>query len=117
MTKTGAVPDGDVARRPVVIFATFTPRSGNEQAVQQGLRDVLPPTRSEPGCLQFDLCASEVAGMTFRLFEVFASEEALDAHKQTEHYRVYRATVIPLLQEPPSVVVMSALDVAGSLLT
>lgn len=84
---------------------------GKEHEVQRALQAVLQPTRDEPGCLKFDLFVSYEPAMTFRLFEVFATPDAIDAHRLTDHYRLYRAGVIPLLQTAPIVVVMSPLDV------
>ena len=34
------------------VFARFHARPGNEGAVAEALRDVLAPTREEPGCLR-----------------------------------------------------------------
>ncbi|MGA7781836.1 MAG: putative quinol monooxygenase [Paraburkholderia sp.] len=98
---------------PIVVFASFVPKNGKEQEVQRALRAVLPPTRCEPGCLQFDLLVSVEPHTTFRLYEVFATKQAIDEHRLTDHYRIYRATIDPLLQGAPSVVVMSPLDVAS----
>lgn len=102
--------DGDT---PIVIVAAFVPQSGKEHELRRALQAVLQPTREEPGCLRFDLLVSETPTTTFRFFEIFATQDAIDAHRQTEHYRVYRAAAMPLLQAPPEVVVMSPVDVAG----
>lgn len=98
---------------PLVIFATFVPAPGHEQAVQHALQAVLPATRSEPGCLRFDLYVSFEPVMTFRMFEIFRSQEAMDAHRDTDHYRAFRATVVPLLAAEPVVVKMAPLDVVA----
>ena len=99
---------------PVIIFATFVPKPGHEYEVQRALQAVLPPTRGEPGCLRFDLYAVPDPVTTFRLFEIFTSQQAVAAHRETEHYRVYCAAVIPLLQASPAVTMMVPLDVAAN---
>lgn len=98
---------------PVVIFATFVPKPGCEDEVRRALQAVLPPTRSEPGCLRFDLYACVEPVTTFRLFEIFTNRHAVDAHRETDHYRVYRATVMPLLQTAPVVTLLTPLDAAS----
>jgi quinol monooxygenase YgiN len=98
---------------PLVIFATFVPEPGHEQAVQHALQAVLPATRSEPGCLRFDLYVSVEPVTTFRLFEIFSSHEAMHAHRDTDHYRAFRAAVVPLLAAEPVVVKMAPLDVVA----
>ena len=96
----------------VTIFATFVPKPGYEYEVQRALQAVVPPTRSEPGCLRFDLYAGLEPVTTFRLFEIFMSQQAVEAHRETLHYRLYRASVIPLLQAAPVVTMMAPLDAA-----
>ncbi|RFU44755.1 putative quinol monooxygenase [Paraburkholderia sp. DHOC27] len=97
----------------ITIFATFVPKPGCEAEVQHALQAVVPPTRDEPGCLRFDLYVGRGPDMTFRMFEIFASQQALDAHRETGHYRAYRATVMPLLELAPVVVTMAPLDAAS----
>jgi quinol monooxygenase YgiN len=98
---------------PVVIFATFMPKPGCEREVRLTLDALVSPTRRESGCLRFDLHAGVGPHATFHLFEVFADEQAVDAHRDTDHYRRYRAAVMPLLQTPPAVVRMTPIDAAG----
>jgi (4S)-4-hydroxy-5-phosphonooxypentane-2,3-dione isomerase len=44
-------------------------------------------TRKEPGSIQFDLLRSRNDQHRFVVYEVFESEDALAAHRQTEHYK------------------------------
>ncbi|CAH2810634.1 MAG: hypothetical protein CBARDMAM_6099 [uncultured Caballeronia sp.] len=97
----------------IVIFAMFVPKPGREQDVQRALRAMLSPTRSEAGCLQFDLLVSVEPCTTFRLFEVFASQQAINEHRLTSHYRTYRDTVDTALQALPSVVVILPVDIVA----
>jgi quinol monooxygenase YgiN len=45
-----------MADLPVV--AVITARAGSEQQVQQALSALVEPTRSEPGCISYDLLVS-----------------------------------------------------------
>ena len=55
--------------------------------------------RDEPGCLVFDVVEAREEPDTFYLYEVYASTDALDAHKQTPHYTASRAVVSDLIAE------------------
>lgn len=55
--------------------------------------------RMEPGCLAFDVVEAREEPDTFYLYEVYASTDALDAHKLTPHYTASRAVVGELIAE------------------
>ncbi|TDT14905.1 quinol monooxygenase YgiN [Ilumatobacter fluminis] len=96
----------------IVVLATFTPKSGAEQEVEDVLRGMIQPTRSEGGNEMYDLCRSSSNGrQQFHLVERYRDQSALEDHRQTDHYRSYRAAIPELLDEDISVVVMDALDV------
>lgn len=97
----------------VTIFATFKPKMGLYQEALSVLRDVLEPTRAEPGCLRFDLFAGEDRPPTLHLHEVFVNAAAIDVHRRTQHYQIYRASIEPLLEVPPHAIRTVALDVVG----
>ena len=97
----------------VTIFATFQPKAGLYREALSVLRDVLGPTRAEPGCLRFDLFAAEDRSTTLHLYEIFVNAAAIDEHRRTQHYQIYRASIEPLLEAPPHAIRTVALDVAG----
>jgi quinol monooxygenase YgiN len=103
---------GEVAEM-VTIFATFKPKAGLYQEALSVLRDVLEPTRAEPGCLRFDLFAGEDRPSTLYLYEIFVNASAIDEHRRTQHYQIYRASIEPLLEVPPHAIRTVALDVVG----
>ena len=59
---------------------------GQQALLESELRALLAPTRSEEGCITYDLHrAIEIPG-TFLLHEVWASREHHTAHTQTSHF-------------------------------
>jgi autoinducer 2-degrading protein len=54
----------------------------------------------EPGIARFDFLQRQEDPTKFLLIEVYASEEATFAHKETEHYQTWRDTVAPMMAEP-----------------
>ena len=54
----------------------------------------------ESGCLRFDVCQASGDPARFLLYEVYESEEAVDAHKETEHYQTWRDSVADWMARP-----------------
>ena len=57
-------------------------------------------SRKEPGIAQFDSIQQADDPTRFVLIEVYRSNEAAAAHKETEHYKTWRDTVAPMMAEP-----------------
>jgi (4S)-4-hydroxy-5-phosphonooxypentane-2,3-dione isomerase len=55
---------------------------------------------SEPGIARFDVIQQADDPTRFVLIEVYRSDEAPAAHKQTAHYAKWRDTVAPLMAAP-----------------
>ena len=72
-----------MADLPVV--AVITAKAGSEQQVQEALTALVEPTRSEAGCISYELLVSAADPATFITMEIWRSQADLDAHLQTEH--------------------------------
>lgn len=97
--------------RPVMVFASFTPREGETEAVTSILRRMRTATRQEPGNEQYDLFrAGPEDRPTFHLIERYRNRDALAVHRATDHYRAYRAGIPDLLDEPIGVIVLTEVD-------
>lgn len=57
-------------------------------------------TRKEPGNVRFDVLQANNDPTQFVLYEVFVDENAAAAHKETEHYLKWRATVADYMASP-----------------
>lgn len=57
-------------------------------------------TRGEPGNLRFDVLRSTDDPNRFFLYEVYDSEGAVTAHKETAHYTKWRDTVAGWMAAP-----------------
>ena len=53
-------------------------------------------TRREPGNLRFDVLCDPEDPHNFYIYEIFRDEAALQAHRQTEHYRRCVALIDPM---------------------
>ena len=67
-------------------------------------------SRLEPGIAQFDAVQHADDPTRFVLIEVYRSNEAAAAHKETEHYKTWRDTVALMMAEPRSGVKYSDVD-------
>jgi autoinducer 2-degrading protein len=57
-------------------------------------------TRTEPGNIRFDVLQSAEDAGRFFLYEVYASEDAVNDHKATPHYKKWRETVADWMARP-----------------
>ncbi len=99
----------------VSVFVRFEPKPGEEPRVEVILRGMVPMTRSEPGCLVYDLFDGEdpSGARRFYLLEKYRDADAVQAHRETAHYKEYRASILDLLEQPPIVTILKPLDVRG----
>ncbi len=57
-------------------------------------------TRQETGNLRFDVSQSNDDPSQFLLYEVYTDQAAFQAHQQTEHYKIWKATVADWMAKP-----------------
>ena len=57
--------------------------------------------KDEPGCLRFDVIQDRDDPNRFYFYEIYRDEGALQAHRQTPHFRCYSEKVQPWLAAPP----------------
>lgn len=57
-------------------------------------------TRKESGNIRFDVLQSQEDATGFTLYEVYESEEAVKAHKETDHYLKWREMVADWMAQP-----------------
>jgi quinol monooxygenase YgiN len=77
----------------LIVVAEMTAQNGKEDDLRQKLTGFVAPTRTENGCVQYDLHESEDKPGHFLFFERWTSEQALAAHLASSHI----ASVLPVL--------------------
>jgi (4S)-4-hydroxy-5-phosphonooxypentane-2,3-dione isomerase len=84
----------------MTIIAHYQARPGEGDRVAAILAAHVAATRTESGCVQFIAYRTEDDGDRFLLYEQYADEAALEAHRASPHFRRYvQDTIIPLLAE------------------
>ena len=82
------------------IFARFHAREGDEAAVAAALRDVIVPTRAEPGCLAINAFRSVRDPSLFYLHSRWIDEKAFDIHAELPHTVAFLQRVEPRINHP-----------------
>jgi quinol monooxygenase YgiN len=77
----------------LIVVAEMTARSGKEDDLRRKLTGFVTPTRTEDGCVQYDLHEAEDRPGSFLFFEKWTSAQALEAHLACPHI----ASVLPEL--------------------
>jgi len=67
----------------LLVFIEVMPGKRNEQI--EAYKALKPLVEAEPGCLRYELLADSNDDNKFILVEKWASQEALDAHDNSEH--------------------------------
>lgn len=82
------------------VFGRFHARGGCEPSVAEALRDVLDPTREEPGCLGIHAFRSVRDPQLFYVHSWWATPEAFEVHATLPHTVHFIERVEPLIDHP-----------------
>ena len=81
------------------VFVRFHAKPGNEAEVEAGLREVVPPSRDEPGCFDIHAFRSIRDPQVFYVHSRWKDEAAFDLHATLPHTLRFIEQVEPLLVE------------------
>lgn len=76
---------------PLTILAQVTAVEGKEDFLRAELEKLIPPTRTEEGCLQYDLHVDTGNPGFFMFYENWESRELWQAHMNAPHLQAYVA--------------------------
>ncbi|MFZ0704445.1 MAG: putative quinol monooxygenase [Candidatus Korobacteraceae bacterium] len=86
-----------MAAEHLYIFARFRAKPGNQDAVAAALREIVPPTRAEAGCLGLNTFRATRDPQLFYLHSQWVDEAAFDYHASLPHTVKFIETVKPLI--------------------
>ena len=78
----------------------FEPREGKEGEFREALRQVIEPTRAEPGCLAIHVFESLRARFVFAIHSEWVDEAAFDLHARLPHTVRFLAAAKEFLTHP-----------------
>lgn len=84
----------------VTVLALVKAKEGTERAVREELLSLVTPTRSEPGCISYDLHQAADDKSLFMFYENWKSMEDLEKHRETPHLKAFRQKADSILAKP-----------------
>ena len=99
---------------PVAVLASFYPKPEKIKDVEAILKTMVSHTRTEPGCVTYNLHRLEDGGTSFHIYEVYKDQSDVEHHRSMDYYKQYRATIPDMLAKPIEVKFLDAIDVKGS---
>jgi (4S)-4-hydroxy-5-phosphonooxypentane-2,3-dione isomerase len=83
----------------IVLVAKYIVKTGQGDAVEAALRRMAPLVKAgEPGCTLYHANRSTENPDVFLLYEHYTDEAALQAHRETPHFKeIIEGTIVPLL--------------------
>ncbi len=78
---------------------TFIAKNGCEDKMKDLLSAMVKPSKAEDGCLFYDIFQLENNRKKFMAVETWRDEKALDGHKTSAHYKVYKSRYEPYCED------------------
>jgi quinol monooxygenase YgiN len=94
----------------LTVLARFRAKSGMEEDLKKLLLALIGPSRSDEGCINYDLHQAIDDPALFILYENWQSREHLDKHSATPHVEHFRSAGKALLGEPPELTLMNMIS-------
>lgn len=94
----------------IAVVATATAKPGHTEELRAAFTKLLGPSRSDKGCLVYDLHQSTDDPDTFMMYEVWASKAELDAHLATPHLQEFGESVADILAGDLNIATYSPVD-------
>lgn len=85
------------------VVARIKAKSDKVEEVRDALTGLVAPTRSEPGCIVYELLQNTQEPTDFTFVEEWESEAALASHATSEHINVTRAKLRDIVEEAPDI--------------
>jgi len=78
---------------------TFIAKEGDEQKMKELLSAMVVPSKAEDGCLFYEIVQYENNRRKFMAIETWRDEKALDGHKASAHYKIYKSSYEPFCEK------------------
>ena len=89
-----------MAEKKVTVLATIKAKPGLEEQVRDAVMALVPPTRKESGCINYDLHQSTDDKSLFMLYENWVTKKDLDEHLQMPYLQDFLGKADEILAEP-----------------
>jgi quinol monooxygenase YgiN len=96
----------------LTVIATMRAKPGKEADLQEHLLRLVPQTRTEAGCIDYDLHRLQDDPSVFVMYENWVDRGELDKHLQMPYMRAFGAALPDLLRSPLELQLLDTLSVA-----
>jgi quinol monooxygenase YgiN len=90
----------------VKLIARLSAKPGQEDVLTNALRELAAPSREEAGCLLYDVCVVRDEPARLLVLEEWESQDALDRHMATPHFKAFLDKVGDALAGEPELEVI-----------
>ena len=94
----------------ITVVARFRAKPGMEDGLKKLLLALIVPSRSDDGCINYDLHQAIDDPTIFLFYENWHSKEHLDKHSATSHVQDFRSKAKALLAEAPELTLMNMIS-------
>jgi quinol monooxygenase YgiN len=77
---------------------TFIAKDGCEDKMKELLSAMVIPSKAEDGCEFYEIVQYENNRKKFMAIETWRDELALDGHKASQHYKIYKTSYEPFCE-------------------
>lgn len=81
---------------------TFIAKDDSIEEMKNLLKTMVQASKDEKGCLLYDIFQFKAKPTEFLVVESWESEEALEGHKNSSHYKNYKANFEPFCADKSS---------------
>jgi quinol monooxygenase YgiN len=89
-----------MADKKVTVVARIRAKEGMQEKVKQELMSLVGPTRSEKGCIHYELHQSIENKSLFMFYENWASKQDLDKHLEMPYMKSHMKKASEILDGP-----------------
>jgi (4S)-4-hydroxy-5-phosphonooxypentane-2,3-dione isomerase len=82
-----------------VLVVNWMANEGRENEVAEIFKKLAEASRLEPGCRMYIVHQHRDIARHFLIYEQYANDAALQAHRESEHFQRYAAKELPILGE------------------
>jgi quinol monooxygenase YgiN len=83
----------------ITVVAKIVAKKDCIEAVKTELLKLIPPTRKESGCIEYNLHEDNSDPSIFLFYETWEDAVSIEKHINTDHYKAYAKALDGLLEE------------------
>ena len=91
-----------------LVYLTVAPEN-RDALIREALANA-GASRLEPGVMRFDVLQNTDDPTIMLLYEVYKDSDALEAHRHTEHFKLWQERGVPLLAKPRERIICDVID-------